>query len=292
MRAIRAVLFAGVVLALALAAAPVAAIGDEPVGEVLELDDANFEAITAQHEALLVEFYAPWCGHCKNLVPEWKKAATALAGAVKIAAVDATVQKQIADKYKIQGFPTIKFFPPGGAEPEDYNGGRTSDAIVSYCNEKAELYPTAAPEVNQVPDVDTLTQQCDGKTLCVVFVIPHVIDTGAAGRNKLIESFVSVATKLRSRGVAFGWIVGGDHTRFEEGFGIYATYPTFIAFNPKNLRAAVHRGTFTEDAIVAGIKKILDGKTALSELKALPKMSKGVELWDGKDYTAPADDEL
>jgi protein disulfide-isomerase A6 len=61
-----------------------------------------------------VEFYAPWCGHCQRLAPEWKKAATNLKGLVNIAAVDCDVEqnKGLCAMYEIQGFPTIKVFSP------------------------------------------------------------------------------------------------------------------------------------------------------------------------------------
>lgn len=62
---------------------------------------------------LVVEFFAPWCGHCKKLAPEWEKAATALKGgepAIVLASVDATEEpnKALAEKFGIKGFPTIK----------------------------------------------------------------------------------------------------------------------------------------------------------------------------------------
>lgn len=59
--------------------------------EVVVLDDNNFDEMVLQSKDIwLVEFYAPWCGHCKQLEPEWNEAATKLKGSVKLGKVDAT----------------------------------------------------------------------------------------------------------------------------------------------------------------------------------------------------------
>lgn len=53
--------------------------------EVVTLTDANFEQLVLKSKDLwLVEFYAPWCGHCKNLEPHYKAAAAQLKGKVKV----------------------------------------------------------------------------------------------------------------------------------------------------------------------------------------------------------------
>jgi protein disulfide-isomerase-like protein len=75
----------------------------------------------------LVEFFAPWCGHCKNLAPEYEKAAKALKGIANIAAVDATVEKV---DVQVQGYPTLKFYVDGTST--DYDGPRTSDGIIDF----------------------------------------------------------------------------------------------------------------------------------------------------------------
>merc|ERR1719350_1223600 len=85
-------------------------------GGVLVLTEENFDQAVKEHEMLLVEFYAPWCGHCIALEPEYKKAAKKLLEAdspVKLAKVDATKEKKVAERFKIEGFPTLKFFNHG-----------------------------------------------------------------------------------------------------------------------------------------------------------------------------------
>ena len=63
---------------------------------VVLLNSSNFnKEVVNSGDLYMVEFYAPWCGHCKNLAPEWEKAAKALKGIVKIGAVDADADKVI-----------------------------------------------------------------------------------------------------------------------------------------------------------------------------------------------------
>ena len=74
----------------------------------------------------IVEFYAPWCGHCQRLTPEYTKAAKALKGVVKLGAVNADEHKSLGGQYQVQGFPTIKVFGANKNKPEDYQGERTA----------------------------------------------------------------------------------------------------------------------------------------------------------------------
>lgn len=76
----------------------------------------------------LVEVYAPWCGHCKSLAPDWSKAAKALKGIVNVGALDGTAHEQTAQKLQVKGFPTIFLYTAGKAQP--YNGARDAKSIV------------------------------------------------------------------------------------------------------------------------------------------------------------------
>jgi len=63
---------------------------------VVILTDENFDSIVlGSKDIWMVEFYAPWCGHCKSLEPEWNDAAAQLKGKVRLAKVDATEQKAL-----------------------------------------------------------------------------------------------------------------------------------------------------------------------------------------------------
>ncbi|XP_078539409.1 protein disulfide-isomerase A3 [Lissotriton helveticus] len=104
--------------------------GVASASDVLEFTDDNFESETKQRSLILVEFYAPWCGHCKRLAPEYESAATRLKGTVSLAKVDCTANSNICNKFGVSGYPTLKMFRDG-EESGAYDGPRTADGIVS-----------------------------------------------------------------------------------------------------------------------------------------------------------------
>lgn len=73
-------------------------------GDVVELTPSNFDRLVIQSDEIwVVEFYASWCGHCQQLVPEYTKLATALKGIVKVGAVNADEHRSIGGQYGVKG---------------------------------------------------------------------------------------------------------------------------------------------------------------------------------------------
>ena len=123
---------------LILASIALHALGSiETEDEVWVLNEDNFQEALELQPDLLVEFYAPWCGHCKKLAPEYAAAAKKLMEnnpPIRIAKVDATANKNLASKFGVSGYPTMKYFI--NKSPIDYNGGRTEDTIVQWVLKK------------------------------------------------------------------------------------------------------------------------------------------------------------
>ncbi|KAI7837719.1 hypothetical protein COHA_008441 [Chlorella ohadii] len=130
-------LLVGLVLGLLLAVGATASLYQEG-GDVLVIKDHD---ALKKVGAALVEFYAPWCGHCKNLKPEWTRAAQALKGILPVAAVDADAHRDLGQEFGIRGFPTIKFLhtdASGKIKAVDYNGGRSAKELVQWAMQQAQ----------------------------------------------------------------------------------------------------------------------------------------------------------
>ncbi|KAI3635495.1 hypothetical protein MIR68_006133 [Amoeboaphelidium protococcarum] len=114
-----------------------------PESSVIVLDDDNFDKVVKNESvATLVEFYAPWCGHCQQLAPIYEKLAKAFENepGCQVAKLDATVSPKVAELYSIQGYPTLKFFPYGKdkSKVEEYEKGRDLTSLIQFLNEKCQ----------------------------------------------------------------------------------------------------------------------------------------------------------
>ncbi|ORX37455.1 thioredoxin-like protein [Kockovaella imperatae] len=100
--------------------------------DVIDLTGGTFKSEVNGEDLALVEFFAPWCGHCKNLAPHYEEAATELKSklGVKLAKVDCTEEAELCKEFGVNGYPTLKVFRNG--VPTDYAGPRKADGIISY----------------------------------------------------------------------------------------------------------------------------------------------------------------
>merc|ERR1711988_620161 len=117
------------------------AVPESQPGPVFTLVGSTFESIVkSTSKDVLVEFYAPWCGHCKKLEPIYKEVAKKLESvrSIVIAKMDATTNDVAG--VDVEGFPTIKFWRADKKDdPMDYDGDRDVDSFITWPEEKAAL---------------------------------------------------------------------------------------------------------------------------------------------------------
>eukprot|EP00066_Takifugu_rubripes_P006813 XP_003971872.1 PREDICTED: protein disulfide-isomerase A6 isoform X1 [Takifugu rubripes] len=264
--------------------------------DVVELTDDNFDQMVLESgEVWMVEFFAPWCGHCKNLEPEWTAAATAVKeqtkGKVRLGAVDATVHQVVSSRYGIRGFPTIKIFRKG-EEPEDYQGGRTRADIIERA---LDLFSdnAPAPELLEILNEDVVKKTCEDSQLCVIAVLPHILDTGATGRNGYLEVMMKMADKYKKKMWGWLWAEAGAQLELEASLGIGGFgYPAMAAINTRKMKYALLKGSFSETGIHDFLRELSVGRgsTATFGGGAMPNIQ-SVDAWDGKDGQLPEEEE-
>lgn len=110
---------------------------EEPTkeGKLYVLTDRSFRGHVSRGDHFIM-MYAPWCGHCQRLKPDWDKLAKSpgVAG-VKVSKVDCTVNTVVCKKYDVSGYPTLLYFRNGDLL-ETYSGAKTLEALRSYLKQK------------------------------------------------------------------------------------------------------------------------------------------------------------
>jgi len=242
------------------------------IAGVTDLTADNFDEIVGKEQAVLAEFYAPWCGHCKSLVPEYTKLGAAVASN-KAAAAKVVIGKcnseehsSIGSRFGVQGFPTIKFFPAGSLEAQDYEGGRTAEDFVKFLNEKTNAGIFIPREVSDTVvlgphNFDKIVKDAN-KDVLVKFYAPW------CGHCKtLAPVFDKIATTYKAEANIVIAKVDADEAPnkpLAETYGVTG-FPTLKWFPKDNKAGEDYSGGRDEDAFVTflnektGAKRVLGG---------------------------------
>ena len=177
-----------VTFALVAALAATGHWGVEEDGDVAVLTADNFDDFIKNNDKVFVKFYAPWCGHCKSMAPAYTELAQDMKKVegdehVAIGKVDATVHNELASRFGVQGFPTLKLFI--GGNPIDYSSGaRDKDAMASWLKKKS------GPSSSLVSTAEELAT-AQGQNLAVMMLLPE-------GEEEALKAFMGVAAGYES----------------------------------------------------------------------------------------------
>ncbi|MGH0165352.1 UNVERIFIED_CONTAM: hypothetical protein FKN15_049124 [Acipenser sinensis] len=164
--------------------------------DVLILKKSNFEEALKAHPNILVEFYAPWCGHCKALAPEYAKAAGQLkaeGSELRLGKVDATEESDLAQEFKVQGYPTIKFFKNGDkSAPKEYSAGRQADDFINWLKKRT------GPAATTLAEASAAEQLIEGSEVVVIGFFKDVESTDAQAFVNAAESIDDVPFAITS----------------------------------------------------------------------------------------------
>lgn len=262
---------------------------------VLQVDGKNYDTLVAKSNyTTIVEFYAPWCGHCQNLKPAYEKAAKNLEGLAHVAAVDCDEDsnKQLCGSMGIKGFPTLKIVRPGkkAGRPavEDYQGARSATGIVEAVVERINNH------VKRVSDKD---------------IDKFLSDKNETAKAILFTDKGTTSALLKSVAIEFLDVIAIAQARNKESktVGIFGVdkFPSLVLLPGGDKDAVVYEGELKKGPIVkflsqagspnpdpapaAGSKKSDKKSEKKSEKKAEKKDEKKAEKKDTKPPKAKAE---
>ncbi|KAK8058009.1 hypothetical protein PG994_008457 [Apiospora phragmitis] len=207
---------------------------------VLQVDAKSYDRLVAKSNyTTVLEFYAPWCGHCQNLKPAYEKAATNLDGLAQVAAIncDEDENKSFCGQFGVQGFPTLKIARPGKkyGKPvvDDYNGPRSAKGIVDAAVDKINNHVKKVTD----KDLDSFLSTKNDTAKAVLFTEKGT--TGALLKSLAID-FLDVIQVAQIR---------NKEAKANELFGI-SSYPSLVLLPGGEQPGILYDGEIKKDAMV------------------------------------------
>ncbi|KAL4889723.1 protein disulfide isomerase [Aspergillus ambiguus] len=224
--------FAPLALSLLGASAIVSAADAE--SDVVSLTKDTFKPFLEEHDLVLAEFFAPWCGHCKALAPKYEEAATELKGKnIPLVKVDCTAEEDVCRDQGVEGYPTMKIFRgPDSSKP--YQGARQADAIVSY------MVKQSLPAVSPVTE-ENLEEV---KTMDKIVVIGYIASDDKATN----EAFTTFAEAQRDN---YLFAAASDEA-LAKAEGV--KQPSVVLYKDFDEKKTVYKGDVEQDALLSWVK--------------------------------------
>ncbi|XP_022727778.1 protein disulfide-isomerase 5-2-like [Durio zibethinus] len=209
-------------------------------GKVLELDESNFDSAISSFDYILVDFYAPWCGHCKRLSAQLDEAAPILAGLRKpivIAKLNADKFTSLARKHEIDGYPTLKLFMLG--VPVDYYGPRKADLLVRY------LKKFVAPDVSILSSDSSISDFVEAAgTYFPIYI--------GFGLNEMVISNLAIKYKKKA------WFsIAKDFSEDAMVLYDFDKVPALVVLHPSYNQQSIFYGPFEDEFLGDFIKQNL-----------------------------------
>jgi len=233
---------------------------------VIQLTDKNFDDLVLGSKVpWIIEFFAPWCGHCKNLAPHWESAAKSWKGSVKFGAVDCTVNQNLARLFSIQGYPTIKAFrgidghsKRGYNNAVDYNGERTAHAISTF----AGSLITDIVTVVTYEQLDVFVQARTTGSKVVLF----------SAKAAVPDLFKSLALELQGMW-DFGVVLRANAEMVKAATqGATSNLPAIFVFVQKDgaIQSLLYNGPISRDAILQFLNSFTQQETQSNSERIIP----------------------
>lgn len=239
---------------------------------VLQVNGGDYDRlISKSNYTSIVEFYAPWCGHCQNLKPAYDAAAKSLAGIAKVAAVncDEETNKPLCGQLGVKGFPTLKIVrpgkKPGRPTVEDYQGARTAKAIVEAVKDK----------------VPNIVKRVTDKTL-----EEWLQDAPEAPKAILFSEKGAISATLRALAIDFAGLIPVAQIRSKEKesvekYGV-TKYPTFVLLPGDGKEPIVYDGEVNKAGLVKFLSQAATPNPDCPPAKAKKSKAKDEKKKDDK----------